>query len=325
MALYNKNTMKKYLYLVPVIGLSLCSGATAQGLYGYDPSVKDEVPVYRSFDAIKRDIASLLKENHRLEDRYRDIQAQYTDVKDAYEQKRATADQIRHESGIILQKDKNNQYQVQSIHGNVETLKNEILIKKSKISYLQGQILLMEDKQALWETQLKDLNNKQRQAQINGASDRFSVEDRINYQKKEIARLQKEIGLLNEKRDMLFRRYKMIQTDGSVVELKKHNEMLRKKISILEKERDLLHREEAFLQKKQKIVRRKVPGSIGYNEEYEKELSREVARLEERYRNLNATLQNKVNRANQYQTLSKEFVEASKANQQLRQKLSELQ
>ena len=322
--------MKKLFYVFTIIGFVAVSSASAQSIYDQQYSQETQGDMaYRSFDAIKRDIAMLLKENHVLEDRYRDVEADHSSVKQAFDQKRAEVDSLRDESGIILEKDKNNQYAIKSIYGDIETLKSEILIKKSRISHLHGQILAMEEKQDMWEAQLKKLKNEELQMEMDAKGGQLTVEDIIRKQKQEIANLQKEVGELNVKRDELFEKYKSLAglANGSpdyIKDLKNENALLKKKISVLQKERDLLFREQDHLSKKQKIMRHKIPGNIGYNEEYEKELSREVSNLEERYRNLNATLQNKINRAERFRELSQEFVAASKANQELRRKLGEI-
>ncbi len=311
--------------------LLVLSGSVLPASAQSDPyeSFTQRTPSYQSFDAIKRDIAVLLQQNRALEEQYSEVEAKSRSTKEAYSQKKGEVDRLRRETGIVLRKSKNNVYEIESTLGDIESIKSAILIKKSRIAHLQGQIIMAEDKQVLWELQLQDLKNQQMQAEINSKKSKLSVEDKINADKLEIARLQKEINTLNQNLKALSTEHKSFQSltqsaADSYKKIERSNDALKKQISILERERDLLYREIDNLEERQKIMNYS-QSDVNYHKDYSKELGEEVSVLEEKYRNINATLQNKLNRAQHYKELSQEFIEASKANQLLRQQLNELQ
>lgn len=323
-----KTLMKRIIFTFTFLCLCVAP-AFAQNYAVSDGYVSDNrAPVSDTFTAIKKDIARLLKENKRLENQFRKVQEQTDRARAAFNQKRKEADQLREQSHLALRERKNQEQTLKDTYGNLESLKNDILLKRSRISYLQGQILMLEEKQNLRETQLKDLKNQAAQAQVLSEKGKFNIEERINQQKLEVAALQKDIDRLNRIRDKYYEQYRLLQnpesTKAALDVIKTENDILRQQIAIIEKEKDLLYREHDNLQKQKKLRSRLSPQKSPYSQDYYKKLERDVKRMEEKYKNLNATLEGQFDRAEQYRQLNQEFVEASRKNHELRIKLRRL-
>lgn len=285
---------------------------------------------YGVFKEIKARIAALLVENKKLETEYAAIQKEYAQTKVLVEQHRNEIDMMHQHFLETNRERKDTKKAVKSLRVGQDSMANDILIKQSRIAYLKGELLDMEEKERLWNLQLADLGYQKRQLEMDYKYKNFYSQENQRRQNEELNNLKKELKSLLEQERELKHQISELETKREsypykAQRLTEENKEWEDKIKALQKDLDFKMRENATLREKQSFTVKSAEYTRNQKEQEKVELTEEVQNFQKELDNFNQNVDLSLLRQDRKRQLVQEIINIDKENQQLRDKITDLQ
>ncbi|HLF19012.1 MAG TPA: hypothetical protein VI749_09035 [Candidatus Omnitrophota bacterium] len=324
--------------LILVIILSFFSISSAQedaleGSTGAEPfgefsqSLEDQK---NEFDTIKQEIGRLLVDNKKFEAEYQALKQQLDELKGTFETKEKRFEKFVPKN---MEEERDQQRRINSLkalYQDVEKLKNEIMMKKSRTTYLTTQLIDLEEKQRLWKMKLTELEITKREIELDIRMKEYEVNEHQRGKDATLNELQDKIQkALDEERELLSRisaiEDGVYYSPAKAVELETQNDELTLRVQSLEKDLEFAHRETEILEKKRLLASKSRGSSILKKQVEKRELEGQVEELRRRMEQLNALMDESIARKAEKEGLLQSFVQMEQDNQKLRTQIEEME
>ena len=303
-----------------LIGIYTCVFLWA-GFVFAEQDHKGEVFLQESFEVFQEE-DHFVEGDSNLELEHRELYWEVSDLHNLVNKKKAYLKLLKNNLDAVLEinekprsdRDEKKQEQI---------LKDKILLKQSKISYLQDKVLEMDESNYAWELKLDLLSQRKKehrirreklQAQIMNSDDQ-DLGDRDGFGK--------EINFLQAKRNhlSLFQKNSKPWQDSTRT-MKDLNKEMEEKVTATERMLNLIHREWRNLYDKQTLVDRSLDRSLEKKQEEVWILQDEMVVLEDHYNSVIQEVRTKLGRAHYRKHLTEDLVVLIKENEILRKKQS---
>lgn len=317
-----------YISLVAVLGMTVLGCAVdAEAQRDYQPLSGPVTSQYDRMNAVKRDIAEMIKINKGLEARYAELLKQWQQmpkqnipvsmaVREARQQNLFTPEPKL--GNLVPDKMKSVQGQpiIQGPQDNSEKLLRQKLLKAN-------------EQKALLELQLSDLQYHRRELELELKLKNVERKDRSNaiQRQTESLKLQVQEALQTEK-ELL---YEISKREGlskiapdKIPELEAENTQLKKMTEELSKQAEFLEREVAILRDKKKLKEQSGEELISQIENEKIRLRSEVHHMVNEHDQLTDTVATSLSRQERKKKLLEEIIFYDRENQKLQAKIQQL-
>jgi len=324
--------MHKKLYLVLLIGtLCVCMNTRVAA-----DDMNEEVFIsnshsfgLESFSAIKVEIAELLKENQQLQTQYNALQRVYLGLQTTADEDKESIIALsdEYDSSKLTQEEKLRE--LKEVSKGRSTIEQEIMITKSKNSYMSGALMDSYEQQRMKELQLAEAQYHHRELLMDLKLQEFLFEESKGKQSEEINKLKNTLKQILSREQELDQSVKKMQDEIDTYPFKIGR--LRKEIGELENQKEKLRikagfqaRENTTLKDKTLLISKAGENSLFDKKRHKAELEDIVSEMEAKY----GLLDDKMNISLTKQSIKKGIVEdiinIDKENQNLRQKITDV-
>jgi len=283
-----------------------------------------------NFNALKAEIAVLLDQNKVLETEYLSLQREYEEFNQQVQQLKK---EIKKVSPDIFEDSEERDERLQTLkrlHGDIEKLKSDILIKESRNNFLTGQLMDFDERKNLWKLKLSDLEYQRREMQMEVRLKEYELQESDRQKRARQEEIKKQLQKNLEAEEDISKKIEEIEggrfySPQKAQKEQMENEQLVSRYRTLAKQKEFQIRENDILKRKFEYVSKAKGGVIeSKNDKYDA-LSRAVNILERKIEKINMTLEKSLKQKKEKTELLQEFVKSEKENQDLRNRISELQ
>ncbi len=285
---------------------------------------------YNPFAELKGQIAAVLVENKKLERAYAEVSQEYFQVKILVDQNKNEIERMYNHSVDTKKQREDKKKAAKSLQVGKDIVADDVLIKQSRVAYLKGQLMDMQEQERLWKLQLSDWEYQKRQFEVDYKYKDFQSQEIQRKQNEESNNLKKELQALLEQEKELNHQIAEIESKKElsptkIERLGQENKELEEKIQELQ--RNLAFKEkEILISKDKQVLAVKTAGNDLAQKKKEKvELAEKVDGLQKELNKLNDMVDFSLLRQDRKRQLLKEIVNVDKENQELRTKIEALQ
>jgi len=300
----------------------------SQGVFA--KSNPQEGYAYQDITEIKKQVSGLLEENRQLK-------AQHENLRNELNMLQSKVDNARKNlSGAEKRTlDKRQKYRmsgeiVKIFDGDVNRLKNEILIQKSKESFLKAKLIDYDKEIELWKLKSKKAKYEIRQLELKIKRKQFQVSEQ-NKDKSDISQqLNDEITQAKKKKEELLNEINEINAQSStypelIIELQKSNFELQKQLTKISSQQRIKDKEVAILQDKKILKELEFKKDFEDYEFERRKLRNNVEQLDQDYNALNNMVDLSLTKKSEKRVIMQDIINLDKENQILLQKIQSIQ
>ncbi len=278
---------------------------------------------------IKAEISFLLKENKQLELQFEMLQREYQSL-----YKKVDLDSTKFERtyrSAMASREKHALYKqkAEDFREQVAGKQNKALIYKTRISYLKGIKLDVEEKENLLTLKMAALDKEKRELELEVELKEQLQLSKHNQSESEIERLKTRLMALLEKEKEYVQKIseldeQRVEIPGKVAVLTEQIEALKIDVAIADKKRALLVRENDIMKKKRLLLQRRSEEMLSKKRDERESLMNIVGQLQSEHDSLDSSLKNSLAKKHDKKRLMDDFIKIDKKNQDLRSKITEL-
>jgi len=290
----------------------------------------DQMDGYLSFEIIKADVATLMIENQKLEARYDKLNTKLNSLRTFVQSQKKAISELNQDGKQVFQDRHVKNKSIDYLKENYENMQDNYLVKESKNSYMQGEILDLEEGATLWQLRLADLDYRKRELLMELKYKEYIIENAQRNQQSVVDELKEKLQYILEQEQKVNQRISQIKKNTSsfpetIHRLSRENNKLGDEVDILEQKKYFQDKENNILKDK-KLLIAKSTGKVLENKEVEKDQLKEVVtRLENEYQNLNEKVNASLNQQDNKKKLLQGIILLDEENRDLKKMIQNLE
>jgi hypothetical protein len=284
---------------------------------------------YVAFQTIQKEIATLAHENQLLKKQYEILNKEREQLLAEHKMESQEAERINALTQRRVEGQMQGQSSVGALEREVERIRGDMMLKETRLSYLSGEMLGMEERQKLWKLKIADLQYEKEQLEMELKRKELLTSEKKH--KQEIALLDLKQTLMGkiQEEEAIRAQMKILHEHGGdpmgyVRQLRKKNESLRRELEQRRKDRAKRGQGLSQLDEETPLLQSVATDNRVLTPEDLARLEIEVAALEKEYTTLSEGIEASLSEQAQRKKMLVQVIAIDKQNQDLRQKITQL-
>lgn len=323
--------MRKYSFSVILAGAffalsapCLANEAVTEELDHFESSA------YEKMNGMKTSITTLLKENKQLELQYVTLLEEYNRLQEELSIFAGEISDLTKEYVKKKDLEKEKEHSVQRLQKDLNSLNDELLLKKSRNAYLNARLLDTDAKTKILQLKLQDLQFAQRELELVAKQKEFALSEKKRKSEGEIAQLREQIQYNIEKTEGILKHVQQIEEESlsyekTIQSLDMENKDLENQLSEKEKQHQFNDQELSLLKNKKLYLTRKAEHLMFQKEQERNELKAVVDELGQQLAEIKAKVNISFSRQGTKREIVDSLLNIDKENQELKERIQNIQ